>query len=564
MDKTSYASIGILSIGIIVTVLTWWTVFVLIEENYLNSFQDDSQSMINKIESRLELYSVSLLGTVGLFAASEEVTNEEWNIFINSTKLIDRYPGIQGVGFNKYLTSESEKTDLLNTMRGYGITDFEIKPPGERSEYFPVVYLFPENEANKRAIGYDIYSEPNRADAVNNLKLTKEMAITAKIILVQESEEDTQNGFLMLLPVFDNNNEKLIGLISAVFRMNDLMEAIIEKEFFEKNNIKIYDSKELPDSLFFDSNELSGFTIFDENYVFRDSINFGGKDWKFIIQSTHYPLNDSDRNILILIPVVGFGISIMGYFAFINFNKSVIAKQIQKRRNEFESMMSHELKTPLVPIIGYCDMLLTPNLLGKLNDDQLNAVNKILYNTENIKKLIQNILDIQKIDLEQLKLQYSIVNLREFISEIIVSHEAIMTEKNIQFSMSAIPSINVKIDREKIKEVMTNIIQNAVDFVPVEKGIIRIEGQEIGEKFRITISNNGQQIPHEELKLIFNKFHQVESGETRRHEGSGLGLAICKGIIELHGGKIWAESNSKKTSIIFEMPSNINKSQEDT
>ena len=563
MDKTAYAGIGILSIGIIVTVLTWWTVFGLIEENYLNSFQDDSQSMINKIESRLEVYSVSLLGTVGLFAASEEVTNEEWNIFISSTELIDRFPGIQGVGFNKYLTSESEKTDLINTMRGYGITDFEIKPPGERSEYFPVVYLFPENEANKRAIGYDIYSESIRGDAINNLKLTKEMAITGKIILVQESEEDIQNGFLMLLPVFDHNNEKIIGLISAVFRMNDLMEAIIEKEFFEENNIKIYDSKELPDSLFFDSNELSGFSIFDENYVFRDSINFGGKDWKFIIQSSHYPLNDSDRNILILIPVIGFGISIMGYFAFINFNKSVIAKQVQKRRNEFESMMSHELKTPLVPIIGYCDMLLTPNLLGKLNDDQLNAVNKILYNTENIKKLIQNILDIQKIDLDQLKLQYSIVNLREFISEIIVSHKAIMTEKNIQLSMSYIPSINVKIDREKINEVVTNIIQNAVDFVPAENGIIRIEGQELGEKFRITISNNGQQIPHEELKLIFNKFHQVESGETRRHEGSGLGLAICKGIIELHGGKIWAESDSNKTSIKFEIPSNINNNQEE-
>ncbi len=563
MDKTSYASIGILSIGIIVTILTWWIVFGLIEENYLNSFKDDSQSMINKIESRLELYSVSLLGTVGLFAASEEVTNEEWGIFISSTKLIDSFPGIQGVGFNKYLASESEKTDLLNTMRGYGITDFEIKPPGERSEYFPVVYLFPENEANKRAIGFDIYSEPNRADAVNNLKLTKEMAITGKIILVQDSEEDTQNGFLMLVPVFDHNNEKLIGLISAVFRMNDLVEAIIEKEFFEENNIKIYDSKELPDSLFFDSNELSGLSIFDENYVFRDSINFGGKDWKFIIQSSHYPLNNSDRNILILIPAVGFGISIMGYFAFINFNKSVIAKQVQKRRNEFESMISHDLKTPLVPIIGYCDMLLTPNLLGKLNDDQLNAVNKILNNTDHIKKLIQNILDIQKIDLEQLKLEYSIVNLREFISEIIVSHKAIMTEKNINFSMSNIPSINVKMDREKIKEVMTNIIQNAVDFVPAEKGIIRIEGKELGEKFRITISNNGQQIPHEELKLIFKKFHQVESGEKRMHGGSGLGLAICKGIIESHGGKMWAESNSKKTSIMFEIPSNINNNQEE-
>jgi signal transduction histidine kinase len=118
-------------------------------------------------------------------------------------------------------------------------------------------------------------------------------------------------------------------------------------------------------------------------------------------------------------------------------------------------------------------------------------------------------------------------------------------------------------DREKIKEVMTNIIQNAVDFVPVEKGIIRIEGQEIGEKFRIKISNNGQQIPHEELKLIFKKFHQVESGEKRMHGGSGLGLAICKGIIESHGGKIWAESDSKKTSIMFEIPSNINNNQQE-
>ncbi|RMW36223.1 MAG: hypothetical protein EA443_00450 [Nitrosopumilus sp.] len=558
MERTTYSAIGLFTIGIIITIATWFTIFDIIEDSYLASFQDESQSKINKIESRLQIYNGILLGSVGLFAASEEVTNNEWNTFISSTRVIDTFPGIQGIGFNKYIISESEKAELVNTMRDYGMEDFEVKPPGERSEYFPVVYLFPDNEANKRAIGYDINSEPIRSEAITKLKTSQELTITGKIILVQESGQNIQNGFLMLLPVFDKSGDKLIGLISAVFRMNDLMEPIIENEFIEKNNIRLYDSEEIPDNILYDSNEFVEVTNIQEEYLFRDSINFGNREWIFVIQSGPPELTDSDRNVLIAIPLVGLGITIMGLVAFLNFNKTVVAKQIQKRRDEFDSMISHELKTPLVPIIGYCDMLLSPDLLGKLNHDQLEAVKKILSNTDHMKSLIQTILDIQKIDLDKLKLDFSIVDLREFISEIIHSHQSIMVEKNIQLTMNSIPSLNVRIDKERIKEVITNIIQNAVDFVPKNNGTINVEGQDLGNKFRITISNNGKQIPHDQLQQIFKKFHQVDTGETRVHGGSGLGLAICKGILELHGGKIWAESNSKETSFIFEIPSKIN------
>ena len=559
LQRPNPSSLAILLIGVTVTVIVWFVFLDFIEESYQHSFLDESKLIIQKTESRLQVYNGVLLGAVGLFAASEEVTPEEWGIFIKSTKLIETFPGIQGVGYNKYISGESEKMDLVDQMEEYGIENYQIKPEGIRAEYFPVVYIFPENEENLRAIGYDIYSEEIRLDAVNNVIATNEMSITGKITLVQEGDTDIQNGFLMLIPIFDGEEQqKIMGLISAVFRVDDLMFAIIDNESFENKNIRFYDSVESLDTLFFDSNKKFQVPDSDEGYSFRDSINFGNKEWVFVVQGKQPELSNSDRNILIIIPVIGVGMSILGLIAFSNFNKNVVAKQIQKRRDEFDSMISHELKTPLVPIVGYCDLLLAPDLLGKLNDEQLNAVNKIVTNTDHIRRLIENILDSQKLALGKFNLQYSTVNFREFVLEIVNSHQSILSEKNISLSMEHVPSIQVKMDALRIKEVFTNIIQNAVDFVPKHNGKISINAEDLKGKIRVSISNNGSMIPHKQLSEIFKKFHQVDSGETRKHGGSGLGLAICKGIVELHGGKIWAESDPYKTSFIFEIYSNPN------
>lgn len=560
MQRSTSSSLIIFCIGLIATAIVWFAFFELIESTQIKSFQEESHSLIQKVESRLQVYNGILLGSVGLFAASDEVTPEEWSTFIKSTKLIESYPGIQGVGFNKYLQNDFEKPELVKKMNEYGYTDFEIKPVGSREMYFPVIYIFPENEANKRAIGYDIYSESVRSKAVDNAITLNEMSITGKIVLVQEGEGEAQNGFLMLIPVYESNLEqKMSGLISAVFRVNDLIFEILEEDTFQKNNVRIYETVESQENQLFDSNKFNEISNLNENFSYIETISFGNMDWVFVIDSPKPELTDSEKNLLIAIPIVGVSISIMGFVLFLNFNKTVVAKQIQKRRDEFDSMISHELKTPLVPIMGYCDMLLYPEYLGKLNDGQLHAVKKIVTNVDHMKMLIQNILDSQKMDLNQLKLEYSTVNLKDFISEIVFSHTPITSEKGISLSMNNIPNIQVTLDASRIKEVITNIILNAIDFLPEKNGKISITATELEDNLRISISNNGSQIPHEHLNLIFDKFHQVETGVTRRHGGSGLGLAVCKGIIQLHGGKIWVESDKNITSFIFEINLKANK-----
>ena len=219
-------------------------------------------------------------------------------------------------------------------------------------------------------------------------------------------------------------------------------------------------------------------------------------------------------------------------------------------------MISHELKTPLVPIRGYCDMLLDKKLLGDLNEPQKKAVKNILTNSDHLLELIQKILQAQKVEMGEMILDLEKITSRDLVNEVYETYKPITTNKNIQFEIEEIPSKILQVDKKLIKEVFTNIILNAIDFVPEKTGKITLSPIEIDHKIRFRITNNGAQIPKDKLENLFLKFYQVDTSHTRQHGGSGLGLAICKGIVEAHGGKIWAESFPKNTSFIFEIPRN--------
>ena len=128
-------------------------------------------------------------------------------------------------------------------MENYGL-NFTVYPEGKREKYFPVVFLEPLDVRNKRAIGYDVYTQETRRHAVDLAIKSGETTLTNKIILVQEIDENTQNGFLMLLPIYQNiendKDQELRGLIYSVFRMDDFVEGTLDKEIFDHINIRIY------------------------------------------------------------------------------------------------------------------------------------------------------------------------------------------------------------------------------------------------------------------------------------------------------------------------------------
>jgi len=225
-------------------------------------------------------------------------------------------------------------------------------------------------------------------------------------------------------------------------------------------------------------------------------------------------------------------------------------KAAQKEKQEFLAVITHELKTPLTPIQGFCEMLKDPDM-GELNKDQKEAVDEIYYSSEELLHLIENLLNVQKIDLNKLKFNIQEIGVDEFMEGRYKSLLSLMVEKGIKFVNSTEKDLVVKGDVEKLNEVFANLVQNSVDFVPDKNGRIEIGAKHQDKEVRFYVKDNGKGIPKDLIKNLFKKFYQVDSSYMRKHVGSGLGLSICKGYIEGLGGKIWVESKHNVETIFY-------------
>lgn len=230
-------------------------------------------------------------------------------------------------------------------------------------------------------------------------------------------------------------------------------------------------------------------------------------------------------------------------------------KQTEKQKEEFLTMISHELKTPLTPIVLWSESLLKADMLGTLNDNQKNAVNSIITSAKDLGKIVSDIFDVYKLDLGQLKFHKEILSTQKILNEIIENSSKIASTKNIQLINNSKSNFSVYGDKTRLGQVLRNLINNALDFVPKEKGRIEIKAIEKSYFIEFSVKDNGIGIKPELQRELFKKFYQADSSHTREHGGTGLGLSICKGIVEVLGGKIWVDSEvGKGTTFFFTIP----------
>jgi signal transduction histidine kinase len=236
-------------------------------------------------------------------------------------------------------------------------------------------------------------------------------------------------------------------------------------------------------------------------------------------------------------------------------------KESEKAKEEFISMVSHELKTPIVPIKVYSEMLLKTNSLGVLNAKQKKAMQTIARSIEKLEVLVGDVLDVYKLDIGKLTLSKYDAEVAELINRTISDLTPITVEKQIELKsdIRTAKEDSVFCDPKRIEQVLSNLVKNSVDFVPDKGGriIIRVEkGQNANSEFIFTVEDNGIGITAEERHRLFDKFYQIDTSATRKHGGTGLGLAICRGIVEAHGGKIWIDDNyTNGAAFKFTIPS---------
>ena len=217
-------------------------------------------------------------------------------------------------------------------------------------------------------------------------------------------------------------------------------------------------------------------------------------------------------------------------------------EEVDNSKNEFMAMITHELRSPLTPIIGWCDALKNPTILGKLDEKQSKAVNTILNNALKLQSLISDLLDAQKLEMGKMKFDKSKFSVSELMDRVVNNFEHTVKAKNIVLNNLTKDEITLTSDEKRIEQVLTNLINNSVDFVQKETGKIEISCKEEKDSLFFEVRDNGPGIEEEKQKLLFKKFYQADTSLRREHGGTGLGLSICKGIIEGLGGEIFVNS----------------------
>lgn len=231
--------------------------------------------------------------------------------------------------------------------------------------------------------------------------------------------------------------------------------------------------------------------------------------------------------------------------------KEVTEKLKGIAKDEFSAMITHELNTPLVPILGYCKMLKT-SMLGKVDPEQLEAIEIIEKNAKRLESLISDIMDVRKLDLNKLRFKIDDLSIDEFFSNLDSDYKKILDNKKCKFTISQYSKgLVIKTDKSRLRQVFDNLISNSIKFVPENHGQIEIGCMKENSDIVFYVKDNGIGISQEKQKELFQKFYQIDTSERRPIGGTGLGLAISKGIVEKLGGTISVKSDGRTETIFY-------------
>jgi PAS domain S-box-containing protein len=286
----------VLVISLSISLALWRMLDRSLVEKARSVYDDTTDTITRSIVKRLHDHEQVLLGGVGLFNTIGEVQRKDWRRYVSSLQLDQHHPGILGVGYSVWLTP-AEKDANIRAVRAEGFAEYLIRPEGDRPAYTSIIYLEPFNWRNQLAFGYDMYTEAVRRAAMDKARDGGVTTIAAKIILVQETDKDKQNGMLMYAPVYrqgeatdsvEHRRRALRGFVYSPIRMNDFVYGTLGK-LPQDVAFEVYaDEAQTADSLLFSSIQAEKTVIpagFTPDFTSRATVEAYGRTWSFSFRS---------------------------------------------------------------------------------------------------------------------------------------------------------------------------------------------------------------------------------------------------------------------------------------
>ena len=613
-NKFIWISSIILIVGLFLTFIISTYVKQREESQAQKEFVQVCNEIKAKIITRINIQKEFLISGSSLFEASETVTRGEWKNFNKFSDNNVKFMGVQCLGFSTIIKKEDLK-DHISAIQKEGFPKYKVFPAGLRDSYTSIIYLEPFRGRNSIAFGYDMFSDPVRRKAMEFSRDHNEPALSGKVYLRLETKKNIQAGTIMFVPVYKNvpintladRREAIKGWVFSAFRMEDLMKSILGTGFLnsQKNiHLQIYDDDAIvPKALLFDSHKNK---IGSEKETKTSTqilpVVFNNKKWTLVLsQFSNTTFFFSTQ--LLLIVLGGITISVLlaalSYTLLITkkraktiaarlsldlleknqeyerMNKSlnknykrltiskeklketnvklekakVKAEESDKLKSAFLANMSHEIRTPMNGIMGFAELLKSGNLSPEENKNYIEIIEK---SGMRLLSIINDIVDISKIEAGQMMVSYSTTNVDEQLRYLQTFFNPETQDKGIQLilkkSLDAEETI-ISTDPEKLYAILINLAKNAIKYTV--KGSIEFGYEKKDNQIEFFVEDTGIGISKDRQKAIFERFIQADFNDKMARQGAGLGLAIAKAYVELLGGKIWVESEIDKGSKFY-------------
>jgi signal transduction histidine kinase len=511
-------------------------------------FQNATAATQYDIEGRLDAYVALLKATAAAMASNPQINRAEFSRYASFLDLRERYRGIQGIGFTRQI-APGDVASVEREMRLAGIPEFRVWPDTARDEYTAIIFLEPFDRRNRQAIGFDMASETTRRAAMHRARDSGRAALSGRVTLVQEIDENRQPGFLIYLPLYrdgvtpptvEGRQASLLGYVYAPFRAHDLFTGIFGVEE-PRVDFAVYDGDTVvEDALLFDS-ELHGGsgqpgTSRDRRSLMDTvrTMDFAGQRWTITYRST--PRFDATLNRFLpwAVGLAGVMVSLVLFLlAHAQMRAAQSAAHSQGMRTRFFAAMSHELRTPVNAIIGYNDLLLA-GAYGPVSQPFQQALDRSQAAARHLAELVSDVLDMSKLEAGKLDIDIQPVHLTALLGELAATIEPMAESHGSTVDLTCTAALPIiESDPRRIRQIMLNLLSNAARFGEGRPITVRCRRTR-REGIEIDVVDQGIGIAEEDQARIFEEFVQL----PHTAGGTGLGLAISRRLADLLGGEL--------------------------
>ncbi|MEX0876699.1 MAG: CHASE domain-containing protein [Phycisphaerales bacterium] len=567
----------------VIAMATWAVASMVVmrtsQQDRADGLRQQAMKIRESVNERLRDYQVGVEFGRGLLAASDGVSQKEWQHFYNDQTVLKKFPGVWGFGYVEMVRPD-DLDAFVAGMHAQGLHEFAVRahPEGARRDQDDPLYVIKYHEPesrNRQAWGLDAATNDLNRRVYDQARDTGQMRVSDPIRLVQNERREW--GVVLALPVYrpgmpvvstEQRQAAITGWVVASISLD---------RFFETEWLSDWDDYDITISARDERSDGSPRVIYAST---NEGVGFAGR------MSTHIPLELENLPLILSVShkhepipwlasrgsvaVMIAGLLITVLLTTITWSitrtrtramnlaqtmtssirqsehrQRVLALQADtanKAKTEFLANMSHEIRTPMTAILGYADVLDDLVKAHPHDEEYAQAIRSIQRSGKHLMMIINDVLDLSKIESGKLDIDHKRCRILDTVRDVYATLRIAAARKGLSMNVEFASSFPVCVmtDEYRVRQILINLIGNAVKFTP--RGSVNLVLEADEHELRFSVVDTGVGIPQTKINGLFDPFEQLDSSVSRRHEGTGLGLTISRHLAQLLGGDITVRS----------------------